>query len=180
MSDPLAETRRWIERIVIGLNLCPFARRPFDGDRIRYVLSDATDLDSLRKVLENELKSLAAAPREEVETTLIVHPGVLQDFLDYNDFVVEANDRLAEWGYEGVIQIASFHPQYRFAGASDDDPANATNRSPYPMLHLLREDSVTEAAESGYVLDGIPARNVLLLRKLGRAGLDQLIHGDSP
>ena len=162
-------TRRWISSFVIGLNLCPFARRVFDAGTIRYVVSGAEDEETLLGDLAGELATLASAPISAVETTLLIHPRALRDFLDYNDFL-GAGDRLVEaLGLYGVIQIASFHPDYWFAGTKPGSVANYTNRSPYPMLHLLREQSVTAAADDPDALLEIPRRNVETLRRLGRA-----------
>src|SRR5258708_27475816 len=130
-------TRRWISSIVIGLNLCPFAQRVFDADRIRYVVSDAADESRLLADLTRELAGLVAAPISAVETTLLIHPHALGDFLDYNDFLGAADELLANLGMQGTIQIASFHPEYRFAGTEADAVENYTNRSPYPIVHLL-------------------------------------------
>ena len=175
MSDPIAETRRWIERIVIGLNLCPFARRVFDGDKIRFVVSGAEDTEALTADLERELHHLAAEPIESVETTILIHPSVLQHFPDYNDFVSDAEELLESLDLAGVIQIASFHPQYRFAGTEADAVENHTNRSPHPMLHLLREASITRVAGDPAFLEGIPQRNIAVLRQLGMAKLRALL-----
>jgi hypothetical protein len=175
VSDAVERTRRWIESVVIGLNLCPFARRPFDAGLIRYVVSTAADEGTLLDDLAAELTALAAAPRTEIETTILLHPHALPDFLDYNDFLATADDLLRRLRLEGVIQIASFHPQYLFAGTRPDDVENFTNRSPYPMLHLLREESITEVGGDPAVLDGIPKRNEQLLRKLGRAKVTRLV-----
>jgi hypothetical protein len=164
-------TRRWIAGVVIGLNLCPFARRVFEADRIRYVVTAVADVESLRQELARELTALAAAPRSVVETTLLIHPQVLRDFLDYNDFLADADRLLGTLGLRGTIQIASFHPNYQFAGTDLAAVENYTNRSPYPMLHLLREVSVSEVAGDPAVLDGIPRRNVETLRRLGRAAI---------
>jgi hypothetical protein len=161
-------TRRWIESIVIGLNLCPFAQRVFRGDLVRYVVSDATDEDELLRDLERELKTLAAAPIESIETTLLIHPRAMANVLDYNDFLDPAEALIERLELEGVIQIASFHPHYQFAGTAADAVENYTNRSPYPMLHLLREESITQVAGDAAELDEIPRRNVETLRKLGR------------
>ena len=152
---------------MIALNLCPFAKKVFNEERIRYVVSDATDADSLLTALAVEMDFLANAPREEAETTVLIHPGVFDDFLDYNDFLDPAESLLAERGHEGVLQIASFHPQYQFGGSRLEDVENHTNRSPYPMLHLLREESVSEVAEDEEFLEQIPERNMETLRKLG-------------
>ena len=173
--DPVAETRRWIERVVIGLNLCPFARRLFEAGKIRYAVSVAKGKDELHSDLERELFALAAAPIEDVETTILIHPFALIEFLDYNDFLSEANELLASLDLTGVIQLASFHPDYRFAWTRPDAVENFTNRSPYPMLHLLREASITKVAGDAEFLAGIPERNIATLRALGRSGIERLI-----
>ncbi len=167
--DPIAATRRWIREFVIGFNLCPFAKKVFDADRIRFTTTDVTSETDLLNVLTEELKFLSQAERAEVETTILIHPQSLTDFLNYNDFLSRADQRLKELGLFGVIQIASFHPQYQFAGTNPDDVTNYTNRSPYPMLHLIREASITEVGGDPEVLLGIPERNMALLRSLGLA-----------
>ena len=174
-SDPITATRWWIQSVVIGLNLCPFARRVFDADRIRFTVTDAADAEALRAALGEELQRLVDTPRSEIETTILIHPHVLQDFLDYNDFLAEADELLEELDLVGVVQIASFHPAYRFAGTKPDDVENFTNRSPHPMLHLLREESVTEVANDPAMLEDIPRRNIAVLRRLGRAGIGELL-----
>jgi uncharacterized protein len=167
----IAATRRWIAGVVIGLDLCPFARRVFAAGRIRYAVSDAEDEAGLLRDLAGEVKALAEAPASAVETTLLIHPRVLGDFLDYNDFLGAAEGLIEELGQRGTIQLASFHPGYRFAGAAADAVENYTNRSPYPMLHLLREASVAAVAgDPGALLD-IPRRNVERLRGLGLANM---------
>ena len=170
-------TKRWIRSIVVGLNLCPFARRVFDADRIRYVVTDAADDVSLKLELIRELKLLAGADRATIETTLLIHPGVLCDFFDYNDFLGIADGLLQELGYEGVIQIASFHPDYQFAGTAAVAVENYTNRSPYPMLHLLREVSVTEVSANPDDLSRIPERNIETLRAIGTRAMQQRLKG---
>jgi hypothetical protein len=166
-ADPIAATRRWIQDFVIGLNLCPFARKPFDAGRIRFVTTDVEGEGDLLDVLESELKLLAASPREEIETTILIHPRALLDFRDYNDFLAVTNHRLKDFGYDGFIQIASFHPDYQFVGTTPDDVTNYTNRSPHPMLHLIREASITEVVGNPDVLAGISERNANLMRLLG-------------
>jgi hypothetical protein len=177
MSDPIAATRRWIENIVIGLNLCPFAGRVFREEMIRYAISEAADSDALLDDLARELKSLVAEPIEQVETAILIHPHVLQDFLDYNDFLARADELLEELDLVGVIQIASFHPNYRFAGTNAGDVENFTNRSPYPMLHLLREESITNVADDPAFLEGIPQRNIAVLRALGVTKMEERLRG---
>ena len=160
-------TRRWIANVVIGLNLCPFARRVFEAGAIRYVVSKAADDRALLADLTAELRTLVSTPIETVETTLLIHPNALGDFLDYNDFLGIADDRIADLGLEGVVQIASFHPLYRFAESREDDVENYTNRSPYPMLHLLREASVSAVSGDAEEMAKIPLRNIETLRRLG-------------
>ena len=169
-TDPIAETERWLQRAVIGLNLCPFAKAVHVRDQVRFVLSEAASPDELLEDLGAELLRLRDTPADEIDTTLLVHPGLLGDFLDYNDFLGEADALVAELGLEGVLQVASFHPDYQFAGTEPDDVANFTNRSPYPTLHLLREDSVSRAVEAFPDPDAIVDRNVETLRRLGRDG----------
>jgi hypothetical protein len=171
MSDlALAETRAWVERAVIGLQLCPFAKAPQVRGQIRYVVSAARDPEALLAALVEELERLVAEPAERVETTLLIHPQVLVDFDDYNQFLSVAEGALAALGLEGVIQIASFHPDYRFAGSAPGDIANATNRSPYPTLHLLREASIERALASFADPDSIYAANIETMERLGAEG----------
>ena len=177
VTDPAAieETRRWLERAVIGLNLCPFAKAVHARGQIRWVMSDATTPEALLGMLGEELLFLRDAPAESVDTTLIVHPQVLTDFLDYNDFLDTADALVESLGLDGVLQVASFHPGYQFAGSAPDDIENFTNRSPYPTLHLLRENSVSRAVEAFPDPDVIVARNVETLRGLGAEGWRRLL-----
>jgi len=178
-DDPfIVETRAWVERVVIGLKLCPFAPAPALKGLIRYAMSEAETREALLEDLATELQHLVASPPEEVETTLLVHPQVLQDFHDFNDFLEIADEALRIWGLEGEIQIASFHPQYQFAGTDPDDIGNATNRSPYPMLHLLREQSIARAVDAFGDTRSISAANLETLEKLGPAGLAALRRAD--
>lgn len=170
----LARTRAWVERAVIGLSLCPFARAVQARGQVRYVLTPATDTGALSQALAGELLRLADADPAQHDTTLLVHPGVLRDFVDYNDYLDEAEALLAALGLEGVLQVASFHPDYCFADADPDDPSHATNRSPYPTLHLLREESIDRAVESFPEADEIYERNIETLRTLGTAGWEAL------
>jgi uncharacterized protein len=170
----VARTRAWIERAVIGLNLCPFAKAVYVKERIRYVVSAAETPEALLTELERELAHLAATPAEEIDTTLLIHPRVLRDFLDFNDFLDAADEAVERLDLAGVMQVASFHPHYQFADTHPDDVTNCTNRSPYPTLHLLREASVDEAVASFPEADEIYLRNMQTLRRLGRAGWEQL------
>lgn len=170
----LAETRAWVERAVIGLQLCPFARAPQATGRVRYALSEASDAEALLADLVAELGRLGAESSEGIETTLLVHPHVLNDFDDYNEFLSRADEALVAVDLEGVIQIASFHPDYRFAGSAPDDISNATNRSPHPTLHLLREASVERAVAAFPEASSIFETNIRTLRALGPQGWAQL------
>ena len=173
--DHIAETRRWLERAVIGLNLCPFAKAVHVKDQVRFVLSEASDTEALLHQLHDELLWLQAADPQQTDTTLIVHPYVLDDFLDYNDFLDLADGLVAELGLEGEIQVASFHPDYQFAGAASDDIGNFTNRAPYPTLHLLREASVERAVAAFPDPDAIVERNIATLENLGHEGWRKLM-----
>jgi len=174
-SDAIEATRRWLERAVIGLNLCPFAKAVVAKQQVRYVLSDATTPEALLAQLGEELLRLRDTPAQELDTTLLVHPDVLGDFLDYNDFLEQADALVEALELEGVLQVASFHPQYQFAGSEADAVENFTNRSPYPTLHLLREDSVSRAVEAYPDPDAIIERNVATLRALGVDGWRKLL-----
>lgn len=173
-DEVVAATRAWLERAVIGLNLCPFARAVHAGNQIRYAVSDAQTPEALLADLGSELQTLAAADPAEVETTLLIHPHVLDDFPDYNDFLDIADAAVEELGLTGTIQVASFHPQYRFADTEPDAIENYSNRSPYPMLHLLREESVERAVAAFPDARRIPERNIDTLRRIGHEGWRRL------
>ena len=167
-------TRAWIERAVIGLNLCPFARAPYVKERIRYCVSHSVSSGDLLKDLRVELQRLVDSPVQEIETTLLIHPQCLIDFLEYNDFLGDVDSTLRKMGLEGTIQIASFHPEYQFADTGPDDLSNATNQSPFPMLHLLREDSIDRAVETMPNPERIYAANIETLERLGVKGWQDL------
>lgn len=173
METSLVEkaTRQWLEEIVIGLNLCPFAGRELVNNRIRFVVSTAVAEEALLMDLRAELEFLHEHPG--TETTLLVHPGVLTGFDDYNDFLAAADGLLELLELEGIYQVASFHPDYRFADTRPEDAENYTNRSPFPMLHLLREDSVARAVDSHPAPDSIPGRNIALMEQLGADAMAQ-------
>ncbi len=178
----IAETRAWLARAVIGLNLCPFAKAPFAKGQIRYAASDAKDAQTLLAHLVDELKLLVDAPEADIETTLLIHPEVLGDFTDYNEFLGTAEGAVERLGLEGVIQVASFHPQYCFAGNRPEDVDNATNRSPYPTLHLLREASVERAVDAFPDAGAIFEANIATMQRLGAEGwaaLQQLCRTDA-
>lgn len=174
-DDPvIAATQAWIEKAVIGLNLCPFAKSVYVKRQIRYVVSATQELETLVTELETELLALQAADPAEIDTTLLILPAVLGDFLDYNDFLSVADNLLEDLDLDGEIQIASFHPQYQFAGTAADDIENYTNRSPYPILHLLRETSIERAVDAFPEAEMIFEKNMDTLRKLGQDGWQQL------
>ena len=170
----IADTRHWIEQAVIGLNLCPFARAVYVNDQVRYVVSNAPHVDGLLEELDRELEFLAAADPAQIDTTLLIHPALLADFLDFNEVVGIAEEAVEELGYEGVLQVASFHPRFQFADTEPDAIENYTNRAPYPTLHLLREDSLSRAIANLPDPDDIYRRNIDTLRTLGHAGWNAL------
>lgn len=166
----VAATRQWVEKAVIGLNLCPFARAVYVKNQVRFAVSRAPHPDGLLEDLDRELDFLAAADPDEVDTTLLIHPTLLPDFLDFNDFMQLAEVAVAEHELEGVIQIASFHPGFRFEGTGPDDMGNYTNRAPFPTLHLLREASITRAVATFPETETIYERNIETLKALGPSG----------
>jgi hypothetical protein len=170
----LAAMQEWLEKAVIGLNLCPFAKAVHVKRQIRYVVSQADTEEALVEDLLHELQLLAAADPGDIETTLLVHPKVLGDFLDYNDFLDIADAAVEELGLDGVLQVASFHPHYQFADSDADDMGNFSNRAPYPTLHLLREDSVDKAVAAFPEADRIYETNIQALRALGADGWKRL------
>ncbi len=173
-AEVIAQTRRWLERSVIGLNLCPFAEAVYSSGRVRFCVSEERSAAALLGELRVELQSLNAADPRDLETTLLIHPWVLTDFIEYNDFLEACDATLVDLDLEGEIQVASFHPQYRFAGTESEDIENYTNRSPHPMLHLLRESSIERAVGSVPDTDEIYRKNIRTLRRLGHAGWQRL------
>lgn len=159
--------------MVVGLNLCPFAKRELVKNRVRFVVTNATSEGPLLVALEDELELLSN--KASVETTLLIHPDVLQDFYTYNQFLNSADALLQQMKLEGVYQIASFHPDYQFGGTEQDDVENYTNRSPYPMLHLIREESLERAIASYPDVDNIPERNKKLMESLGEIKMKELL-----
>ena len=174
-----ADVRRWLERAVIGLNLCPFAKAVYVKNQVRIVVSDASTERALLAQLGEELALLRDTPSDSVDTTLLVHPQVLGDFLDYNDFLDDADALVEAMDLDGVLQVASFHPDYRFADTAPDDAGNLTNRAPWPILHLLREDSIDRAVAAYPDPDGIIERNIATMRELGAEGFRRLL-ADAP
>lgn len=165
-----ADTRRWLERAVIGLNLCPFAKAVHVRGQVHYAVCDSAGAAVLMARLLEEAEALAALPPAERDTTLLIAPQAFPDFLDFNDFTARAERQLTRRGYDGVFQLATFHPAFQFAGSDPGDITNATNRTPYPTLHLLREDSVSTAVDAYPDPDAIYERNIQTLESLGAAG----------
>lgn len=167
-------TKQWLEKAVIGLNLCPFAKAPHVKNLVRIVVSKARHLDGFLEDLDRELQLLGNTPASELETTLLVHPTLFPDFETFNQMLEIADDAVVENELEGIVQIAPFHPDFQFEGTEADDISNYTNRSPYPTLHLIREDSITKAAEAFPDASAIFDRNIALLEKMGHEGWDKL------
>ena len=167
-------TRQWLEKAVIGLNLCPFAKAPHVKNLVRISVSQARHLDGFLEDLDRELQLLGDTPADELETTLLVHPTLFPDFDTFNQMLDIADAAVVDNGLEGIIQIAPFHPEFQFEGTDSDDIGNYTNRSPYPTLHLIREDSIAKAAQAFPDASAIFERNIALLEKMGHEGWDKL------
>ena len=166
----LEQTRHWLEKAVIGLNLCPFAKAVYVKNQVRLVVSHARHADDLLEELDRELDLLVATPASEIDTTLLIHPTLFEDFLDFNDFLEVAEGVVDEHELEGVVQLASFHPRFQFDGTEPDDIGNYTNRAPFAMLHLLREESVEKAVAAFPEAESIFEQNIATLEKLGPEG----------
>lgn len=173
----LADTRQWIERAVIGLNLCPFAKSVYVKSQVRLVVSRARHLDGFLDDLDRELDLLKSTPADEIDTTLLIHPTLFPDFVVFNDFLDVVDGVIEEHELDGEIQVAPFHPQFQFEGTEPDDVTNATNWAPYPTLHLLRETSIDRAVASGDSAETIVERNIETLRKLGHEGWRKCLNG---
>ena len=175
MSDEaiVLAVRRWVETFVVGMNLCPFAKRELVKNRVRFVTTAATTQEQLLMAWQAELELLKTDP--SVETTLLIHAKVLQDFYDFNDFLSIADSLLVDMELEGIYQIASFHPDYQFGGTQPSDAENYTNRAPYPVLHLLREESLERVIADYPDVDDIPERNIKLMNDLGPDKLQTLL-----
>ena len=167
-------TRQWLEKAVIGLNLCPFAKAPHVKNLVRISVSQARHLDGFLEDLDRELQLLGDTPADGLETTLLVHPTLFPDFDTFNQMLDIADAAVVDNGLEGIIQIAPFHPDFQFEGTDSDDIGNYTNRSPYPTLHLIREDSIAKAAQAFPDASAIFERNIALLEKMGHEGWDKL------
>jgi hypothetical protein len=176
----IADTQRWLQRAVIGLNLCPFAKAVDVKGQIHYAVTRSVGFKDLLDDLGTELKDLAALAPAIRDTTLLIAPDGLSDFLQFNDFLAQANRLLVKRGYEGIFQIASLHPLYEFADAQPDDVANFTNRSPYPTLHILREESIDRAVKAFPHAEAIFQTNIDTMQRIGPAGWDALGVGATP
>lgn len=168
-------TKLWLERFVIGLNLCPFAKHPFKNGKIRYIVFEDNDLEKLTELLLKEANELIETTPSVLETTLIILPEILDEFEEYLDYVEMAEFIFAEVELEGVIQLASFHPDYQFEDTEPTDVENYTNRSPFPMLHLIREDSITRAIEAYPEVGNIPETNIETMNNLGLTRVKQML-----
>jgi len=168
------DTRHWLRRAVIGLNLCPFAKSVDVKNQVHYVVSHAVGFKDMLADLQRELQALAATPPEVRDTTLLIAAEGFREFLDFNGLLQQADRMLAKWGYDGVFQIASLHPRYQFADAEPDDIANCTNQAPYPTLHLLREASIDRAVQAFPHAESIFQSNIATMLRLGREGWDAL------
>ncbi len=173
-EEIIASTKTWLERAVIGLNLCPFAKSVFVKKQVRYALTAASSPDELLAELAHELTLLADTDPAQLDTTLLIHPLAMTDFLDFHFFLGEVDALIRNLGFEGVFQIAGLHPQYEFAGSEPDDIANFTNRSPYPTLHLLRESSIDRAVAAFPEAEAIFERNIETMERLGHEGWKKL------
>ncbi|HEC74223.1 MAG TPA: DUF1415 domain-containing protein [Methylophaga aminisulfidivorans] len=171
-KDIVKSVQKWVNTFVMEMNLCPFAKHEMLNNRVRFVTTKAITEEQLLETLKDELELLNND--SSVETSLLIHPNVLQDFYDYNEFLSYADELLLEMGLEGIYQIASFHPHYQFGGTNPDDAENYTNRSPYPLLHLIREASLERAIEEYPDVDQVPIRNVALMNSLGQNKLQAL------
>ena len=161
------DVNQWLDEVVIGLNLCPFAAKPQREKRVRIAVSHATDEEALLNDLQAELERLSDTPATELETTLLAIPDMLEDFAQYNDFLDAVDLWVEQFGWEGELQVASFHPNYQFADTELDEPGNLTNRSPWPLLHIIREESLEKAVEHYPDVDAIPERNIERMKALG-------------
>ena len=168
-TEIIANTRCWLEQVVIGLNLCPFARKPLEAGKVRFFVSSAQTEDALLADLQNELLWLVEPANETVETSIVIAPAVLQNFMDYNNFLGWADELIVQLDLEGVLQVASFHPDYCFADTEPSEAGNLTNRSPYPLLHILREDLLEQMLDKYPNTDAIPEQNIIKMTQLSPA-----------
>jgi len=170
----IQDTQTWLLQAVVGLNLCPFAKSVVVKELVRYRVCDASEPADVLAMLRDELLHLAQADAAQLDTTLLIAPRLLPDFLDFNDFLADCDQVLCDLALDGVLQIADFHPRYQFGGVDEDDMGNFTNRAPYPTLHLLREDSIDRAVEAYPDASAIFERNIALLHELAPEGWARL------
>ncbi len=170
----IEDTQKWLLEAVVGLNLCPFAKAVVVKDMVRYRVCASAEPADVLAMLREELQYLAEADPDKLDTTLLIAPNALPDFLDFNDFLADCDEVLVDLALEGVLQVADFHPRYQFGGTEENDVENFTNRTPYPTLHLLREASIDKAVEAYPDASLIFERNIEVLNKLGHAGWTQL------
>jgi hypothetical protein len=173
-DQAIADTQAWLDKAVIGLNLCPFAKAVVTKKQVRYVVCMDSEPEQVLKMLREEMQLLINTDAAVLDTTLLIAPNLLSDFLDFNEFLFDCDSVLLSMELEGVLQIADFHPRYQFAGTQADDISNFTNRAPYPTLHLLREESIDKAVEAFPDASLIYERNVKVLEELGREGWEDL------
>ena len=173
-TEPITLTRKWLESIVIGLQLCPFAKKPFKRDTIRYALSTAESDEQRIEELINECQTLDE--NNHIETLLIIYTKGLEDFFDYGQFIIWANSTLKNNGWQGIYQIASFHPNYVFANTNDNDRENFTNRAPFPIIHLLRETTLKEAIDTFFDTESIPKKNIETMEALSEQAIRSLFY----
>lgn len=174
--DIIEQIKSWLEQVVIGLNLCPFAKRPYKQNQVNIAISTASDDNALLEDLLKQLNALAQTPITKTETTVLVVARHLHDFYDYNDFLNLADALIEQHNWQGVFQIASFHPHYQFAGTAPNDAENLTNKAPYPILHILRESSLDKAIESHPDVDGIPEQNIAKMNQLTKKQITELFN----
>ena len=173
-AQVIADTQAWVEKAVIGLNLCPFAKAVVTKKQVRYVVCMDSESEQVLKMLQEEMQLLVDTDTDVLDTTLLIAPNLFADFLEFNEFLFDCDSVLVSLELEGVLQIADFHPRYQFAGTQADDISNFTNRAPYPTLHLLREESMNKAVEAFPDASLIYERNVQVLEELGREGWEGL------
>lgn len=173
-AQVIQQVKIWLEQVVIGLNLCPFAKRPYQQKQVKIAVSTASDDGALLQDLRQQLKLLENTPIETTETSVLVVANHLQDFYDYNDFLNLADALIEQYNWQGVFQIASFHPHYQFAGTAPNDAENLTNKAPYPILHILRESSLDKAVKSHPDVDGIPEQNIAKMNQLTKQQITEL------
>ena len=175
MSDSteqqLEKSQRWVEKVVVGLNLCPFAKPVLKANSLRYALTSEESQEQLAKFFLSELDTISQADEADIATTLVLMPKGLTDFYDYLDFLAMCEDLLKQSGLQAEFQLASFHPNYIFAGVDEDDASHFTNRSPYPMLHIIREAQMSRVLANHPNPENIPERNIQLLRDMGKAAV---------